>query len=145
MDYIGALYSLESSTQHLLCALEDCLFPQASQTSGYTVQALLLLAVVQHSQDKTENACKTLDKAVDLALQLGMNLESYAQIHGKESLVLQESWRRTWWELYVIDGMLATVHQRKSFRMHAAYTDMSLPCEESEYQSGCVCLSRPVI
>ncbi|KAI5800163.1 hypothetical protein DFH27DRAFT_623391 [Peziza echinospora] len=51
--------------------------------------------------------------------------------------VMQESWRRTWWELYFLDGILAGVHQRSDgFRLWLASCTVPLPCEEMEYNNG---------
>lgn len=51
--------------------------------------------------------------------------------------VMQESWRRTWWELYFLDGILAGVHQRvDGFRLWMIECSVPLPCEESEYNNG---------
>jgi hypothetical protein len=100
MDYIGAQYSSVKDMEYLQTVLEQSLYTIAQPKTGHRVQALLLYAIAQHSQDRTHQACKTLDEAIDLALQLGMDSASFAQVHGQGSNTLQESWRRTWWELY---------------------------------------------
>lgn len=50
--------------------------------------------------------------------------------------VMHESWRRTWWELYFLDGILASVHQRDAFRLWIVDCTVPLPCEEVEYNNG---------
>jgi hypothetical protein len=71
--------------------------------------------------------------AVDMALELGMNRQEFSVNNGEGCNVLEESWRRTWWELYVIDGLLAAIHQRNTFRLYNIPTDVPLPCEEVDY------------
>lgn len=50
--------------------------------------------------------------------------------------VLEESWRRTWWELYFLDGLLAGIQQRESFKLWSVECTVPLPCEEAEYMKG---------
>jgi hypothetical protein len=57
-------------------------------------------------------------------------------MHGEGLAVLEESWRRTWWEMYVLDGMIAGVHERSSFRLNEMPFEVLLPCEEHEFVSG---------
>ena len=91
--------------------------------------------------DMAEQATHTLDRAIDLALDLGMNRRSFAAERSFGVPVLAESWRRTWWELYVMDGMFAAVHMKTSFRLHSVPTDVGLPCEEGVYRAGNVPVS----
>lgn len=136
IDYIGACFSDSVDQNRLRDILEATVFSASRQRNGHTVQALLLLAIAQHSTDLAHQACQTLDSAINLALELGMNKNFYRCGCCIDNPILRESWRRTWWELYVIDGMLAAVHQKSSFRLHSQQADLPLPCEESVFKAG---------
>ncbi|KKY25919.1 putative c6 zinc finger domain containing protein [Diplodia seriata] len=106
------------------------------------VQALLLYAIGLKANDRGSMADDMLSKAIDIALAIGMNDREFAIRNGCGNRLLEESWRRTWWELYVADGFFAGVSQRTNFRLRDVPTDVPLPCEEVEYASGYVPLSR---
>ncbi|MCJ1404274.1 hypothetical protein MMC11_007499 [Xylographa trunciseda] len=136
IDYIGACYSSSVDQNKLRDALEASLFSAFRERNGHTVQALILLAIAQHSTDLAHQACQTLDSAIDLALELGMNKNFYRCDCCNDNAILRESWRRTWWELYITDGILAAVHMKPSFRLHSQPADVALPCEEAVYRAG---------
>ena len=136
IDYIGACYSTSVDQNKLRDALDAKVFSASRERNGHTVQALLLLAIAQHSTDLAHQACQTLDSAIDLALELGMNKKFYRCDCCVDSAILKESWRRTWWELYITDGILAAVHMKPFFRLHNEPADVALPCEEAVYKAG---------
>ena len=104
--------------------------------TGFTVQALLLFALASHANGNPEGGLRIMATAIDLALELGMNRREFAINNGEGDAVMEESWRRTWWELFVVDGMFAAVTQKTSFRLNSVHSDVPLPCEEAEYQFG---------
>lgn len=55
--------------------------------------------------------------------------------------LLEESWRRTGWDLYIIDGMITGGRRESNFVLFDVAADVLLPCEEDEYLSG-VSISR---
>jgi hypothetical protein len=65
-----------------------------------------------------------------------MNDEKFAERNGGGNRVVEESWRRTWWECVVLDGMVAGVHQASSVRLEGVGEGVGLPCEEANYISG---------
>jgi hypothetical protein len=84
---------------------------------------------------KTE-ARREMNAASRLALDLGMSRREFATEHGGKDLVLRECWRRTWWELFVVDSYYAgTLGTLESAFMDAKAT-VELPCEEFEYELG---------
>jgi hypothetical protein len=122
---------IENETQSLLLT---------APRDGFTVQALLVLAIAFDSDNQGSKAMETILKAQDIALEIGMNQRAFAVLHGQGSPIMEESWRRTWWELYCVDGLLAGVHNKAGFRLWSTPCDVLLPCEEYEYDSG-VCIS----
>ena len=108
----------------------------------FRVQALLLYAIALHATDSQTEAQKALGSAVDLANLLGMNRYGFAHSHGRNQTLLEESFRRTWWELFTVEGMFAAIAQRSTFRCNTAELDAGLPCDEQTFLSG-ACLPQP--
>lgn len=75
--------------------------------------ALLLAAIATHCEDETERGRIILDRAIFLALELGMNSRTFANM--EIDPVLAESWRRTFWGLYVTDGTFASIRGAPTF------------------------------
>ncbi|TEA15437.1 hypothetical protein C8034_v002478 [Colletotrichum sidae] len=105
---------------------------------GFLVQALVLLVVGLDGQCQQEKARTLLADAERLALELGMNTRDFAVQQGRGMPVLEESWRRTWWDLFVVDGMVAGVHRQTNFPLFDVPADTALPCEEHQYMSGAI-------
>lgn len=105
MRLIGSQYKSKASIEVQQKAIDQELSSENSK-SGYLVQSLLLSSILYHQNNKQEQAKQTIDTAVEIALDLGMHLEQFAADNGCGSRYLEECWRRTWWELYVVDGLL---------------------------------------
>ena len=134
--YVGSFYVEQAPTIELGTEAERLAYHLDTPKDGFRIQALLILAIGLDGYTYQEKALQILIDAQNLALELGINKRDFASINGNRSSILEESWRRTWWELYVIDGMIAGVHQRSSFRLNEIHADVALPCEEKEYTSG---------
>ena len=101
---------------------------------GFKVQGLLLFGMSLFARCEQELALAIIDQAIDLALNLGMNSRNFAITQGMGHSVIEESWRRTWWELYMVDGILSSLNSiHHTFRLQHVQTDVPLPCEESDY------------
>jgi hypothetical protein len=136
MRYLGSFYVKDAPTEYICQEVSNLLFEQDFVRDGFTVQAMLLFTIGLDGSCELKRASDVLMQAQDLALQLGMQNRAFAVINGAGSSVMEESWRRTWWELYIVDGMIAGVHQQSSFRLNEVPSDVLLPCEEQEYVSG---------
>lgn len=135
MQCIGSQFDLKVLSEDDRNAVSHMLTSQTKR-DGYLVQAMLIFAVTLHAQDQQQQARQMLGSAIELAVDLGMNRIHFAWNNNAGSQFLEESWRRTWWELYVLDGMLAALHQQSSFKLNSIDTDVLLPCEESDYSMG---------
>ena len=113
MQYIGSLYARDFSSSEL----RDIAFSQLDipglPPNGFSVLALLLAAIAMHAEDEMERARITLDRAIYMALEIRMNSRTFANM--ERDPVLAESWRRTYWGLYVIDTMFAGSRRAPSF------------------------------
>lgn len=136
MRYVGSFYISKAPTTALGLEAERSVYHEDCPKDGFTVQAMLILTIGLDGYTYQEKALQILIDAQDLALELGMNTRDFALLNGEGSAFLEESWRRTWWELYVVDGMIAGVHQKSSFRLDEIASYVLLPCEEKEYASG---------
>ncbi|KAL6715497.1 hypothetical protein ACLMJK_006458 [Lecanora helva] len=141
MQCIGLQYELTGFKEEYRNAIHHMLTSQTKK-DGFLVQAMVIFAIILHAQNQQQAARQLLNSAIDLALDLGMNRNAFASAHGANSHLLEESWRRTWWELYVLDGMLAALHHQTSFKLHDVDNDVPLPCEEPEYSLGTVTSAR---
>ncbi|CAK7217422.1 hypothetical protein SCUCBS95973_003146 [Sporothrix curviconia] len=101
------------------------------------VQALLMFAVAAHARNEMPDSDAALARAVQLARDLGMHRRAFAASalsSLSSSPVEQESLRRTWWELYVVDGYLTALHHKPALQTADLLADVLLPCEEVLYE-----------
>lgn len=138
MQWLGSRYAQNAPSDLKRRQADQLLMKQEPARNAWTVQALLLYAIGLHCCNEQEYSMQVLTKAIDLALELRMNEAAFAITHCDGCSVTAESWRRTWWELYVLDGLMAGVHQQSSFRLHGIPADVALPCEEKQYLSGAI-------
>lgn len=113
MQYIGSLYAPDiSSIEYREIALNQLDIP-SMPPNGFTVQTLLLTAIALQCDDEMERGREVLDRAIYLALELRMNSREYANM--ERDPVLAESWRRTYYGLFVTDSMIAGIKRAPSF------------------------------
>lgn len=74
--------------------------------------------------------------ARQLALDLGMHHREFAIDHGNGDPVLEESWRRTWWQVYIVDAFFSAIRRSADFPSYHIEATTDLPCEEEEYERG---------
>lgn len=63
-----------------------------------------------------------------------MNEDRFLLAHG--SSFEQESLRRTWWELYVVEGYMAAFWQSPIWSTTSVESTVGLPCDEELYKQG---------
>lgn len=138
MDFIGSRYSDEDASSHICRRrkAEEALRPDRLPSNGFSLQAVLLFAIAMQSSREFDVAKAKLDQAVNLALRLGMHDEAYAQEHSDGDPVLAESWRRTWWSLYVVSAIFAAIRYDVHFVLYDVACTTALPCDEADYERG---------
>ena len=108
---------------------------------GFKVQGLLLFAVASFARYEQIQGARALDLAIQVALRIGMNGHLFAFTHGHNNFTLQESWRRTWWSLFLMNGLVTAIGgQEQPFRLHDVYSDIPLPGPCEDYNN---CQSTP--
>ncbi|KAB8235651.1 fungal specific transcription factor domain-containing protein [Aspergillus alliaceus] len=71
-----------------------------------------------------------------MALELGLNKQRFALENENGGVVLEESWRGTWWQIYVTDAHITGSTHTFPFRTSNVEMDVDLPCKEDEYEAG---------
>lgn len=139
MLYIGSLYttSVPSEPFKLKVEHEIAAIPLRDPSiTPYDVQAILLYSITLYWGDELEKAKELLDEAIRMSLDLGINQRKFAIEHGQQDPILEESWRRTWWQLYITDAHIAAGTLTYPFRTSHIEMDVDLPCEEQSYELG---------
>lgn len=136
IQFVGSHYIADAPTQQYATVIDNLLLDVNVVQDVFLVQSMLLVAIALDGDHQRERTVELLTRAHSLTLKLGLNDAAFAVTYGESSSILEESCRRTWWELYVIDGMVAGVHQKSSFRSYGMGQDVGLPCGELEYLSG---------
>ena len=136
IQYVGSRYVSASSNSRQRDALRDCLTQQTLPRDGFMVQTLVLFAAGLHFGDEIKPGIGYLDSAISLALDLGMHQAEFAPRNDEDDPLLEESWKRTWWEVYILDGLATSVFPERSFSLWSIPSDVPLPCDEFSYFSG---------
>ncbi|KAG8414863.1 hypothetical protein J3458_008767 [Metarhizium acridum] len=135
MRWVGSFFlDVGSPTQErLLNEAFNLIYAPNRSKDGFLIQAMMLLIVGLDGSCQQDKARGILSDVEALALELGLNTREFAANHGRGIPVLEESWRRTWWDLFVIDGMVAGVHRVTNFLLFDVSARAALPCEEDQY------------
>ncbi|KAL3488381.1 hypothetical protein BJX62DRAFT_212023 [Aspergillus germanicus] len=138
VQYIGSVFAKSVISASMKVEAEQAVASIGvnGPVTGFDVQALILLSIAIYWANEPEKALKMLDKSIALALELGMNKRGFAYTHGQKDPMLEECWRRTWWQLYVTDAHIAGSTSTFPFRTSSVEMDVDLPCDEEFYESG---------
>ncbi|KAB8239100.1 putative C6 transcription factor [Aspergillus alliaceus] len=132
---IGDIYTSKCWSIPLQEYTETC-FAQAVPSDPIMVQCRLLYSMALFWHDQKADAKKEMDNATNLAIDLQMFRQEFAASRGANDPVLRESWRRTWWMLFIVDAYYAGTLGTMNFAVVDIAATVELPCEESEYESG---------
>lgn len=111
---------------------------------AWSVQALMLFSIGLHAHNEVPRAAQVFAIAQTLTLDLGLHRMEFAMVHGENDPQLEESWRRTWWSMFIVNGMMTAVNPGVQFRLKDVPTDVQLPCEDSQYFSGVSTTAPPL-
>lgn len=133
--FVGSTYTATgqspSGKQNATAALSRPDLPR----NGYSIQALLLFAISTHCCNNFSYARQLLNRAINIAIDIELFSRNFALENGGGDPVCEESWRRTWWYLYVVDGWFAAIDRNDTFVLFNVETSVDLPCEERDYES----------
>lgn len=136
MCYVASHYISTSLTAAFAVELETLLASADIPKDGYLVQALLLFVIGLDGNNEQLRALEVLTRVQRVAIELGMHQHDFAILNGGGLPVLEESWRRTWWELYIVNGFIAGLHQISTFQLFEIVANVPLPCDEDVLRSG---------
>ncbi|CAG8257515.1 unnamed protein product [Penicillium salamii] len=101
----------------------------------FDVQALLLYSIAVYWCNEPDEGVALLNDVIRLAVTLEMNKKHFAQTYGEGNPVVEESWRRTWWVIYITDAHIAGSTHTYPFRTSGLEMTTDLPCEEDRYEN----------
>ncbi|KAH7251383.1 hypothetical protein BKA59DRAFT_472028 [Fusarium tricinctum] len=137
MRLIGNLYMTHEWSLPLQSEVETRI-SQLHSSNPVQVQCRLLYSIALFWSNFRSEADGEIGTARDVALNLGMHRQEYATADGFGDEVLMESWRRTWWMLYIVDAYYAGTLGTLNLKVFHIEASVDLPCEESEYESGVI-------
>lgn len=139
VSYIGSLFAphipSESHQDPLEATLNDVRSGKRA-THPFDVQAVLLYSIAIYWRHERHEGTALLGESVIMAIRLGMHHKSFAILHGQGDATLEESWRRTWWQIFIADMHLAGSAHEMTSRTGGIDMTVDLPCEESDYEAG---------
>ncbi|KAI0813088.1 hypothetical protein GGR55DRAFT_639204 [Xylaria sp. FL0064] len=139
MRLVGSLYSHPELTPQLQDKVaEGFQAVKDLAPDPFLAQCHLLYSIALYWSAEKVKARGEIDAAIEIVLKLGMNHREFASEHGYGDAVLQESFRRTWWQVFCIDAYYAAIKRSPTFTLCEVDTDTDLPCEEDEYESGSI-------
>lgn len=97
--------------------------------------------------DTEQESAEVMREVATLACELEMNRSEFATRHGNGQPVLEECWRRTWWEVFVLDGFFTGVNpMHHQMGLMGVKSDVFLPCDEAAFHAGvCFPSSSPPV
>lgn len=135
LRFIGNIYNAREWSIPLKDNIEASL-KQSSPSDPITVQCRILYSVALFWYDYRAEAKSEMDRASKLAIDLQMFRAEFPASQGAEDQIQRESWRRTWWMLYILDAYYAGTLGTMNFRVMDIEVTVELPCDESEYELG---------
>ncbi|KAL4975520.1 hypothetical protein BDW66DRAFT_167036 [Aspergillus desertorum] len=135
MRFLGHIYNAREWSIPLKDNVEAC-FSLLSPSDPILVQCRILFSVALFWYDYKAEAKSQMDRATELAVELQMFRAEFAASQGADDRVQRESWRRTWWMLYILDAYYAGTLGTMNLRVMDLDVTVELPCDESDYESG---------
>ncbi|KAI9281004.1 hypothetical protein BC943DRAFT_363206 [Umbelopsis sp. AD052] len=129
MRAVGCHFTTKNPEPYLHEAKE--ILASSEPDDAFKVQALLILAITSFARFERESGGNMLTQAVHVAQKIGLNDAHYGL--GEQAL-LKESYRRTWWELYTIVGIVSLI-MPFGLKVDIAW-NLPLPCHCEEYNNG---------
>ncbi|KAF7543977.1 hypothetical protein G7046_g9888 [Stylonectria norvegica] len=131
--YIGSVYTNAIDSNPLRQTAYE-LATGPLPTTIWTVQAFLCMCIAAFGEGNIEQCGVWFERAVLMALELGLQNKAFAE--SESDPILAESYRRTYWGIY-LHGSLRTVREHRGhFQLYSTQATTELPCEEWEYQTG---------
>lgn len=99
-------------------------------------QACLLYSIALFWQGFHTLSRRQMEKTLTLARTHKFYLKEFADQHAEDGPIWMESWRRTWWMIYVVDAYYVGTLGTAEFSFSDLTFTAELPCEDREYEAG---------
>ncbi|KAL7808791.1 hypothetical protein V8C44DRAFT_366608 [Trichoderma aethiopicum] len=143
MRFVGGIYlsSHQPSLRPRCRELEDIAASAIARVAPTAINFFMvpchaIFSACMYWRGHTARSRHHMDTAIQLALDFGMHRREFAVDHGDGDPVLEECWRRTWWQVYIIDAYYAAIKRNADFATFHVDATTDLPCEEDEYERG---------
>lgn len=130
MQCIGSHYCTSASSQSWFHRTQVC-FSETLDQSIHQVQADLLFCIVSQVRLELCSSHAAFTRAAESALRLHMDSPTFAAQHGLGSLVIEDSLRRTWWELVIIDTLRTAFLRKQQLIVGEMNVAMLLPLDDA--------------
>ncbi|CEI70563.1 hypothetical protein FVEN_g946 [Fusarium venenatum] len=132
VDFAGSHYAPSGPNAQLRA---DVATDMLSMTDNSTcmVQSLLIYSILLFFGGELDAASKTFEQCTRMAMDLGMHLNDFAAARQLDNPIEAESLRRTWWEIYVTDILMAIPPKTMNLGCSSVPPKVCLPCEEAFY------------
>ncbi|RFU80348.1 c6 zinc finger domain-containing [Trichoderma arundinaceum] len=151
MRFVGSIYlsshqpSLRAKC-HQLEELASSAIAQVPTTSCnfFMIQCHLIYSACLYWRGNPAKSKHHMSVATQLALDVGMHHHEFAVDHGNGDPVLEESWRRTWWQVFIIEAYYSAIKRSADFSTYHIEATTDLPCEEDEYERGLLTILKEI-
>ncbi|KAJ6172806.1 hypothetical protein N7470_001873 [Penicillium chermesinum] len=137
LRFMGNIYKARKWSIPLKDDVETSLSP-LSPSDPIQVQCRILYSVALFWYDYKDDAKWQMDRAAQLAIDMQMFRAGFAA-SGTDDQVQRESWRRTWWTLYILDVYYAGTLGTMNFRVVDIDVTAELPAM-SQTMSRALCM-----
>jgi hypothetical protein len=138
LQYVGSMYAPWTPAESYLKMASLALRSPLLGHSPFNVQALTLFALAQYHSNLKQEGQTQLSLAINIALDLRMNQRGFAEAYGESDPVLEESWRRTYYLLNVVDQHFAIFANSPIYTLANVPNSVDLPCDDEYYISGLI-------
>ncbi|KAI1338952.1 hypothetical protein F5Y15DRAFT_102600 [Xylariaceae sp. FL0016] len=143
MRFIGSLYTRPDISSQLGELVSDTIRCSPTHVPDpFMAQCRLLYSLALFWHGDKHRAREEIDAAIRIVFDLEVYRRPFAVEHGHGDAVLEECWRRTWWQICVIDAYYAAIQRASTFPLFDINTDVDLPCEADEFESGAILPSK---
>ncbi|KFY29865.1 hypothetical protein V494_08424 [Pseudogymnoascus sp. VKM F-4513 (FW-928)] len=138
MRFVGSLYAYSNQSSQLRERVTIAMEEAKDLQCPFMAQCHLLYSIALYWCGAELHSRDEMDTAIRIALDLAMNRCQFAAENGNGDPILEESWRRTWWQIYIVDANYAAMKRTSTFPTLKVEITTELPCEEHEYASGAI-------
>jgi hypothetical protein len=138
LQFVGSVYAEDTASEPFEHAVLRHIPAENSVWGPFEVQAVLIYAVAIFWRNESERAREMMNLCIRKAVAMGMHQREFANSCSPEDPVFAESWRRTWYEIYLCDASMTATSRSSTFvcSLRSLSSTVDLPCEETDFNEG---------